>query len=484
MRLLFYPLHHTSFPKHLEIALALRAKCHCIFLITNPNLHSELTQLLELGFEVWIENISDSSRPTLVSVSTAPQQSGNFETTTSTLLDRGKEVISAKVTRWIARLVPHQLRIYLYSHRLQRQVEKEYEAKLIQTAFLLDKCQPDKIVLCGDRNLQYEPAIIKIGVDRSIPMIVPPVSVFSTPKQLAESRANDSEGAFLVNNSYNCDPRGCFIGNETNGRTISVYFPWVVNALARKQMLSKNPWILGGSENVDMLVSGALVKDLLIEHGVPPARIFVTGDTSYDDLIAAINSIEVTRQEIVRKYQLDSSKKLIAISLPQWWEHKLTDEEFHWSSIEIICAAAARLDSNVLISLHPKMDSAKYELVMDRHGLSIIDEPLSSWLPVCDLLVASQGSSTQLWAMISSIPVLVIDWIGKGDNPYNIIRGKHVVFERDEFERDLKWILNNSAYREQLVREQIDQSRMFLSSDGVTSAKDNVLGHIEKISDI
>ena len=478
MRLLFYPLHRTSYPKHLEIALAARERNQCAFLITNRSLYSEVSKLIEFGFEVWIEDASGTSMPMLTRVSNAALLSDSCEKT-STVLDRGKDTASVKIIRWMARLIPGQLKKYLYYRRLQRQSEMEYEAKLTQVVSLLDKSQPDKIILCGDRHLQYEPAMIKIGVDRSIPMIIPPVSVFSTPEQLAKSRVDKSGGAHLVNSYYKCDPRGCFSGKGTDNRNVSIYFPWVINALARKQLLSSNPWILGGSGNVDMLVSGNMVKDLLIEYGVPRSRVFVTGDAEYDDLIVSINRAKVKRQEVAYKYQLDSKKRMIAISLPQWWEHKLTDEEYHWSSIELICSTAARLNSNVLISLHPKMDPAQYESIINRHGLTKIDEPLSSWLPICDLLIASQGSSTHIWAMISKIPVLVIDWLGLDNNPFNIVLGKHIVLESDKFEQELDRLLNDSSYYDQLVFEQTTLSNQYLFKNGSISAKQRILEHIE-----
>jgi hypothetical protein len=470
LKVLFYPLHATSFKKYLKIALAARETgLECIFLVTARRLHDQACELLDLNLEVWIEQINghgtleirqveDSRTLSNLGVYRRPEKQGLEAVVRDSSL-------FPKLKRFISTVFPKEVKNYLYFQRMQRRVEKEYANKLLQIKSFLNKVEPNKVVLCGDRHLQYEPVLISECVARHIPLVVPPVSVFDLPGQLAKQRANDIHGRYYIDGNYQCDLRGVFNGTETNSRAVSIYLPWVVNALSNMGILSQNPWVLGGSGHVDMLVSGDLPRDLLIASGVPEARVYVTGDFEFDELFACIENKELRRLELINKYHLDHKLRCVAVSLPQWLEHNFADEELHWSSIDHICSVVSTLNENVLISLHPKMNPTQYEPILAKYNLTRIMEPLADWLPICDVLIASQGSSTHLWAMITKIPILVIDWIGLQNDPFGISAGKTYVTEKEKLEGSVARLLGDAFMYDCLVNQQIKLRAGFIVDD-------------------
>ena len=103
---------------------------------------------------------------------------------------------------------------------------------------------------------------------------------------------------------------------------------------------------------------------------------------------------------------------MIVASLPQTFEHKVLSWDDHWKMIEHICKNLAQQDSNVLLSLHPKMDIKNYQYLEKDFSITIARHSLSEILVAADVFVAGQGSSTLLWAMLCNIPTVVCDWFG------------------------------------------------------------------------
>jgi hypothetical protein len=109
----------------------------------------------------------------------------------------------------------------------------------------------------------------------------------------------------------------------------------------------------------------------------------------------------------------------------------------HWRATDELFAALASSGAAALLSLHPKSNREDYAKAAGRHGLAILDEPLSAVLPAADLLVAT-FSSTVRWAIGLGIPAFVVDAIETNYELYNDLPGVTIFNDHNALGRDLR----------------------------------------------
>ena len=135
------------------------------------------------------------------------------------------------------------------------------------------------------------------------------------------------------------------------------------------------------------------------------------------------------------------------MSLPPTFEHKILSWEEHWETVNIICQGLSEQDANVLVSLHPKMDMQNYQHLEQDYSLKIATQPLREVLAIADVFVASQGSSTLLWAILCNIPTIVCDWYGLNYKQDYWMGMMDVVRNVENFETTLSTNLSKSNHQ-------------------------------------
>ena len=98
------------------------------------------------------------------------------------------------------------------------------------------------------------------------------------------------------------------------------------------------------------------------------------------------------------------------MGLPQLAEHNYMSWEKHWYFQNKILSEISKLPFNIILSLHPKMSYSNYSFLEKKYPAIIAEENLSSLLPLSDIYIAVQGSTTIDWASMLSIPVIVMDF--------------------------------------------------------------------------
>ena len=349
--ILFCPIHPTSLNKMLHIAKSLNGEyIKSVFLISNNYTAAQQSNIKSRGFELayvggydsyieYLEN-KEVKRPKL--------DFGNFF-----LKWRG-------VLYEQARRLPFAAHYFLEKERLhrielQRKLKKEYQFKKQEACKLFDKINPNKLVVAGDRHLRYEVAVLYEANCRKVPILIPPISVFRHPNEIARARFLQSK-EFDVTNLPEIKkrwPKQC--EDDKYGNQASFYHYWMLEPLDDLGLLPENPWVMGDSYADTIMVSGQHEASRLLSNGLAKSKLVITGDSEFDELYNCLQDKHCTLDSLSKKYAFSKKDNIIVVALPQLYEHGLLNYEEHWKVINRICETLSNTNSTVLVSLHPKM---------------------------------------------------------------------------------------------------------------------------------
>jgi hypothetical protein len=107
---------------------------------------------------------------------------------------------------------------------------------------------------------------------------------------------------------------------------------------------------------------------------------------------------------------------------------------------------------NVVVNLHPHLNPDKIPLG-SHSNVRLCQRPVAELLPLCDVFVACI-SATIRWAIAAAKPVINHDLYRYGYDDYRSAPGVVHVTNREEFSLEVKRIVEDAAYREQVRLEQ------------------------------
>ena len=356
-----------------------------------------------------------------------------------------------------------------YKNKIQNwiniQVRREQE---IETIF--DQVKPDIVFTYGDRHGGYEPATIRIANVNNIPVIIPPIAYATGIEGLLVSarKHRDERNSICVTNNAKFKNKypGQWVHDEETDEDFSYYPTWMVKAREQCGVLPENPWVLGGGQSTIICADGNEAKERYIRNGVKPGKIRVTGHLEHDVMYNTWQNRKESKGKLHDKYTFQSDLPLLLVALPQTWEHNILSEEEHWQLQEYLCNAAVRSKWNVLLSLHPKMELTRYKYLEDKFSIKIAVEKLGEVLPLADLYLVGQGSSTDLWAVLCEVPIIIADWYGLNYTTYNWIEGIRVIKEANKLKEVLASLTSNSSLLETFKKSHLKQKHMVSPFDG------------------
>ncbi len=334
-------------------------------------------------------------------------------------------------------------KIYAFLHVYLVYPLKEYRA--IQSQYLLwqnqylfleklnEKFKAQIIITNGDRNLGIEPAFLRLGKQKKIKIVVPYL-VYSHEEAPLVLRMGNAymqlfpRGPFL-NNLIKVQYPNQFLRYKNDDLNYVFYAPSVFYALKKLGVLSSNPWYTGNGVSDYIVLDSEAAKLRYIENGVSSQKLSFLGDYAYDALFTIYSDRNSIKEKIAQKYQLDSSKPIWILALPQLAEHDLLDWPSHWKYQNDILTAVSQRKENILISLHPRMRKEQYEFLENDYQCKILEERLFDVLPIADCFLAGY-SGTIRWAVLCGIQTIVVDFTMM----------KHKMF--DDLE-SVKYALNN-----------------------------------------
>lgn len=298
---------------------------------------------------------------------------------------------------------------YLRAKTLKKRLLSEY----VEYINILKAHSINMVLLPGDRELSPIPALIKAARDSKIPLVNASLSSPYT-EGLIEARKKSRRFKtkiltfppilnLFVRLKY---PKQTIMTNE--GRLL--FSPgWLSICLDRLGMLNPSPWAQGN--NSDYLLQHC--KNRVIDYkrlGVKSEKIILTGDPSVDLLYESYmkkNNIKIMLGE---KYNILLSKPVVIISVPNDAEHGVCEMKEHQKRMDEFLSLFDDYECNVLLSLHPKSNKENYLFLQEKYGYFMVDEKLSTLLPIADLFVCSV-SSTILWAKICNVFTINLDYL-------------------------------------------------------------------------
>ena len=342
---------------------------------------------------------------------------------------------------------------------------KEFTRKKREIFDVIKKEKPRIVFVYGDRHGGYEPALLKICYDLDIPTVIPPIAFASGEENLLKSSrvGNKTKKVLCVTSNFNFKNRypDQWRHDYLTGEDVTNYPDWQVEVMDEYGVLSSCPWTLGCGKSSIIQAEGVEARNRFIKNGVPPEKIKVTGHSEHDNLLKVFLNKKEKRSKLINKYDLENLPILI-ISLPQLWEHNLLSESEHFILQEKLCSDSVMLNCNVLLSLHPKMLKNNYLYLEEKYKVTIIEERLNEVLPIADLYIVGQGSTTIPWAILCEVPLVILDWYGLNYKCYDWINGKVVVKKQKDFYQTIKTLTDS---KEELnVMKSLHSSQKHLAS--------------------
>jgi hypothetical protein len=332
---------------------------------------------------------------------------------------------------------------FIFTNRLRSQekifladLEKNYE----KISKLVGEYKIDVLLINGDRHIGIEPVFLKISKELDIPSIILYLVDYADEERIFHNDvATKKIKQKILTSSY-------IIESQKNpkykvARDSYYYSHPMGNALDKFGVLTQNPYVMGSGCSDILCLNNEYYKNLYISLGVDEKKTRVVGDGSYDIIYIQYSKKEEVRQKSFKKYSLDSSKKVVIVALPQLGEHNILPWERHWEEINFLMESLTKLDQNILISLHPKMDRKKYEFLENKYNCSILDERLADVLPIADMFVAT-FSSTVVWSILCGIKTVVVDFYELNYTMYDFLTSIKKVDKKENLKATLETTLS------------------------------------------
>lgn len=330
---------------------------------------------------------------------------------------------------------------------------------------------PDVIITNGDRHFGIEQVILKIGRESNIKNIIPYL-VYSGSESCFLLRKGDSLREF--SNNLPLIVRYIFkkYSNQFlnyNNKKYLFYSPSKTLALGKFGTLSKNPWQMGCGLADIICANDEYTYKRYLNNNVPERKIKLIGDVVYSNIYNIYLKKEKIRNSIIKKYNLSFNKNIILISLPQLAEHNLLNWDKHWIEINFLIKSLVKLNENLIISLHPKMNLNKYTFLEKKYKCKIARENLSDILPIADLFIATY-SSTIVWAVLCGINSIIVDFYGFNSHMYDYLETPRIIKRKSQllpvsqellsitqnYFNDWKQLSRSSVFNEKIIRKYND----------------------------
>ena len=278
---------------------------------------------------------------------------------------------------------------------LSRRLESSlFKLKNEVKKLIIDK-SINSIFITNDRSCGYEAAVLLAAAESKIPSFIVPYAFSASYESCLTLRARK-----VYNYSTNSNCKSNFF---IDGKHYNFYRPWERLALKKMLVMPENPWVLGGSGFVKVLVDSERELSRLKANGGEASNYIITGSVAHDRLFKSIeNSI---------KNSVDSSQDYVLLALPQYFEHKICSWSEHFNLVNELVTGLSQLTRKLIVSLHPKMDPNRYEFLTKYTNVEVATNDIIELIPSCSLFVSNYSSTVAL-ALICEKPAVIVDHLG------------------------------------------------------------------------
>lgn len=342
-----------------------------------------------------------------------------------------------------------------YQRRIEANYLKDLNKKYISIIEIFNKNNFNLVFINGDRHLGVEPVFLKICSELKIPTLIPYMTFLTEPESLAEGKKNYGLKRSVFISDYFLSSEMKFKKQKFNNK---FYYPhYIANSLFKFGTLSEFPWVIGRGKSDYLCLPNLYLKKYYIKKGVKVEKIKVIGDVAYDLLYKNYNSKFKILNNTLKKYNL-MSKKIVIVALPQLAEHGILPWNKHWEEVDFLLSSIDKLNCNIIISLHPKMNRKSYLFLEKKYNCLISEERLLNILPIADMFIATY-SSTVLWSVLCGIKTLVVDFYCLNHRIFDFLESVKIATNKQTFVDLLKKIelqeVDFASDWESLSRDQV-----------------------------
>lgn len=214
--------------------------------------------------------------------------------------------------------------------------------------------------------------------------------------------------------------RGCLLQYEIRPYFILLTTLFVINnpleflKKYKRELIKCTNRVPRYAEGLNIAVISAFAKKAYVQMGVPPEKIFITGQPRFD----SIHNKKFNRDELKAELKVPENKHLAVLATQPLvgfiWTEK-DNEKF----IEMVCNAVRKIPKTVLvIKIHPVESIELYQMILKniKEDSVIVcqDIELYELLNACDILMTVH-STVALEAMIFDKPVITINLMERPD---------------------------------------------------------------------
>lgn len=213
----------------------------------------------------------------------------------------------------------------------------------------------------------------------------------------------------------------------------------------------------GGHSNCTKIcVFGNAMKKTLVDQGINPNKIVITGQPRFDILLDYKN--KNMKKKIYSFLNLSPQTKLILLITQPFVEDKIWTEKDRERFVSIILDSIKNLSQcQLVLKIHPRENIKSYHNILKKVGaesVPIIKDqiPLYELLNACNLMM-TVSSTTALEAMILDKPVITVNFSGNSDLlPYAKFGAAIGVYKKEELVSAIKDALYNEKVYKKLTK--------------------------------
>jgi hypothetical protein len=350
---------------------------------------------------------------------------------------------------------------FLGSYRRIRLQMATMSAEIASAQDLIREHRIDVVVLAESTSDYGAPLFIEAAHRQGLPVITAPIEQASS-HHYAETYSTASH--LSLSRPWN--------------RAVAGFYPrWVIThkgrqsvrapaepllALEWSDLAPPNPWALVGNREDVVVVDSEASFHHYLGEGVPREMMTVVGRGEHDIMARILSDVAAQKAAFYDRLKLDPKRPLLLSPLVQ--EHYVSgrpqcDFQSYPEMVDFwVSSLGALTTHNIVVSLHPghtfERDPKEWKY-LEKQGITLCTEDLSTLIPLCDIYVAA-GSTTVQWAVACGKPVVNYD-VYRYETPMILYRSAPGVLstqEQEEFVALLRRLTTDAVYSAQIARDQ------------------------------
>lgn len=365
--------------------------------------------------------------------------------------------------------------VIYYLHYLKKRIS--FITEIIKTHNI-------SLIIIGGDLVHYDTAaIIRAGHNLGIPTVIVPCTM-SNALEMAESYLHDERYSLdkfsnlLVSKKF---PEWKYVHHNKSLLRLPAAHALAMILL---RLSPPRPWINNSSFADFIAAESTSMIEYYTREEIPRRQIVLTGSLSHDRLSESLMSATKLKADLCNKYQLSPDKPLLLSALPPD-QHYLAGgrpecefSTYHELVDFWIKSLAEVRNYNVVINLHPSVayDDFRY---LEKFGVTIAREDITSLIPLCDLFVASVSSIIR-FAIACSKPVINYDVYKFNYDDYLNISGVLTVQSKKDYLEILEKLTTDGQKLSQIALKQSVYSKKWGDLDG--HAGDRIVALFDQVT--